>query len=231
LGNRAGDVLRTAFRVLAGARGAPVLHPRGVWFEGTLTGSADDFPLPSEPTAVTGRISKSAGTPGALPDVLGLAVRIPRPDRPWDLTLSSSGANRVTRLLPLPSRHWTAARYGTIMPYRWHGRLRWLCAVAAPGQPPIPSSLRDLADVLRTRPLEFTLRTSSPDGWQDVGRLTARTAVDPQDQISFDPALNRPADLEPVPAALNRARQRAYEGSRRGRHENRRADRSATSRT
>jgi hypothetical protein len=176
-----------------------------------------DFPLPSGATAVTGRMSKSAGTARALPDVLGLAFRIPNLDGPWDLLLSSSGEGRVSRLLPLPARHWTATRYGTLMPYRWHGRLHWLCAVTAPDQPPVPSSLRDLADALRTRPLEFTLQASSPDGgWQDIAHLSARTATTPQNRISFDPVLNSPSGLQAVPAALRWIRKRAYEGSRLG---------------
>lgn len=221
--DKVGGLVRTAFRALARVRGAPAFHPRGVWFEGTVTGLAGSgFPLPSETTPVTGRMSKGVGTAGALPDVLGLAIRIPVGpglDGPWDLALSSSGGNRVTRLLPIPARHWTATRYGSVMPYRWHGRLRWLCAVAAPGQPAVPSSLRELAELLRTRPIEFTLRASSPDGgWQDVAHLSVRTAVTPQDRISFDPVLNSPSGLEVAPAVLTTIRERAYEGSRRGRH-------------
>ncbi len=215
-------VLHTAFRALAHLRGAPALHPRGVWFEGTVTGSADSgFPLPAGTTPVTGRMSKSAGTGGTLPDVLGLAFRVPGHDGPWDLALSSSGGNRVTRLLPLPGRHWTTTRYGSLMPYRWRGRLRWLCAVAAPGQPRVPSSLRNLTDLLSTTPLEFTLRASSPKGgWHDVGRLSVRTSVAPHDRISFDPARNHPTGVEMAPAVLKRMRERAYAGSRRGRHAN-----------
>ena len=220
--DQASDLFRTTFRALARVRGAPAFHPRGVWFEGTVTGVADSgFPLPSEPTPVTGRLSKGVGTAGALPDVLGLAIRIPAGpglDGPWDLALSSSGGNRVTRLLPLPARNWTTTRYGSVMPYRWRGRLRWLCADAAPGQPPVASSLPELAALLRSRPLEFTLRASTPDGgWQDVAHLSVRTAVAPRDGISFDPVRNGPAGLEVAPDALRKIREWAYEGSRRGR--------------
>jgi hypothetical protein len=178
---------------------------------------------------VTGRMSKGAGTAGARPDVLGLAFRLPGGpgyDGPWDLALSSSGGNVVTRWLPLPARHWTTARYGSLVPYRWRGRLRWLCAVAAPGRPRVPSSLRDLADRLAGGPIEFTLRMSTgTSGWQDVGHLVVRTAVAPEDGISFDPVLNRPPGVRMVPAVVERIRERAYSGSRRGRGSGRDADR------
>jgi hypothetical protein len=222
----------TAFRALARARSAPAVHPQGVWFEGTVTGAAGStFPLPTATTSVIGRMSKGAGTAGALPDVLGLAFRLPGGaglDRPWDIALSSSGGGGLTRLLPLPARHWTTARYGTLVPYRWRGRLRWLCAAATPGQPLVSSSLRDLADLVETEPIVFTLGASSPGaGWQDVGHLVVRTAVAPQDAISFDPAVNTPAGLEMVPAVVKRIRERAYAGSRRGRSSTRDADRQA----
>ncbi|WNV87519.1 hypothetical protein [Umezawaea sp. Da 62-37] len=230
MSDEATGFLHTAFRALARVRGAPAVHPRGVWFEGTVTGSADSgLPLPTSTTPVIGRMSKGAGTAGALPDVLGLAFRIPGgagADRPWDLALSSSGGGGVTRLLPLPARHWTTTRYGTLVPYRWHGQLRWLCAVAAPGQPLISSSLRDLADLVKTKPIEFTLRASSPDArWQEVGHLVVRTAAAPRGGISFDPAVNSPPGLEMVPAVVKRIRERAYAGSRSGRRTTREADR------
>lgn len=184
-----------------------------------LTGSG--LPLPHEATAVTGRMSKGAGAPGALPDVLGLAIRIPQGeglDGPWDLVLSSSGENSLTRMLPLIARQWTAAHYGSIMSYRHHSQLRWLRATALPGQQPIPSSLRELADVLRERPLEFTVQASTPgDGWQDIARLLVRTPLAPQDHVSFDPMENCPPDLRMAPLVLSRIRERAYAGSRLGR--------------
>ncbi|MEV0680768.1 hypothetical protein AB0I60_30070 [Actinosynnema sp. NPDC050436] len=215
-----------AFRALARARGARAFHPCGVWFEGTVTGLPEGgFPLLADATPVTGRMSKGVGTAGALPDVLGLAVRVPRGegfDGPWDLALSSSGGNRVTRALPLPARHWAAPRYGSIMPYWWRGRLRWLSAVAEPDAPVVAGSLRDLVDLLRTRPLAFTLSASSAGtGWRDIARLSVHRAIAPPEGISFDPVLNTPPGLDVAPAFLSRLRESAYEGSRRGRNANR----------
>jgi hypothetical protein len=74
---------------------------------------------------VIARVSKGAGTPGGAPDILGLAVRIPTQNglsQLWDLALSSSGSGALSRTRPIPARQWGAARYGSIVPYRYGSR-------------------------------------------------------------------------------------------------------------
>ncbi|ONI90902.1 hypothetical protein ALI22I_10715 [Saccharothrix sp. ALI-22-I] len=197
------DVVEPAFRVLAGARDARALHPRGRWFEGTVSVTFDPaLPLPTGVTDVVGRLSKGAGTPGGLPDVLGLAFRLPGP---WDVLLSTSFA----RVLPLPARTWSSGRYGSISPFRWRGRLVWLAAVPDPNRAG-SASLGDLPDELG-----FTLEVGGP--WRPVGRLVARPLDVDRDLPALDPVRNRPPGLGLAPAVLTRARERAYRGSRRGR--------------
>ncbi|MEU4744162.1 hypothetical protein AB0G02_27360 [Actinosynnema sp. NPDC023658] len=197
------DLVEPAFRALAAARDAKAFHPRGRWFEGTLTTTYDPaLPLPVGETEVAGRLSKGAGTPGGLPDVLGLAFRLPGP---WDVLLSTSFA----RVLPRPARTWTSARYGSITPFRWQGRLVWLAAV--------PDPRRTASAALDDLPAElgFTLEVGGP--WRPVGRLVVRPLDVDRDLPALDPVRNRPAGLDLAPAVLARARERAYRGSRRGR--------------
>ncbi|MEU4445341.1 hypothetical protein AB0K14_22015 [Actinosynnema sp. NPDC050801] len=197
------DVVEPAFRVLAGTRDAKAFHPRGRWFEGVVTTTFDPaLPLPVGETEVVGRLSKGVGTPGGLPDVLGLAFRLPGP---WDVLLSTSFA----RVLPRPARRWTSARYGTISPFRWRGGLVWLAAV--------PDACRVGSAALDDLPAElgFTLEVGGP--WRPVGRLVVRPLDVDRDLPAFDPVRNRPPGLDLAPAALARARERAYRGSRRGR--------------
>ena len=72
--------VETVFTVLARLRAARAFHPRGALFAGRV-----ELDGPGSPTvAVLGggvhpalvRVSKGAGTPGRLPDLLGLAVRL-----------------------------------------------------------------------------------------------------------------------------------------------------------
>ncbi|PSL52829.1 hypothetical protein B0I31_111116 [Saccharothrix carnea] len=197
------DLVEPAFRALAGVRDAKAFHPRGRWFEGTVTATFDPgLPLPVGVVEVSGRLSKGVGTPGGLPDVLGLAFRLPGP---WDVLLSTCFA----RVLPRPARTWTSARYGTITPFRRHDRLVWLAAV------PDPARLRSAA--LADLPAELGFRLEIGPPWRPIGRLVARPLDVDRDLPALDPVLNRPPGLDLAPDFLARARERAYRGSRRGR--------------
>ncbi|QQQ74354.1 hypothetical protein IOD16_24600 [Saccharothrix sp. 6-C] len=197
------DLVEPAFRGLAAARDAKAFHPRGRWFDGTLTTTFDPaLPLPVGVTEVSGRLSKGAGTPGGLPDVLGLAFRLPGP---WDVLLSTC----VARVLPRFARTWTSGRYGSISPFRWRGRLVWLAAV------PDDHRLRSTSLAGLPAELGFTLEVGAP--WRPVGRLVVRPLDVDRDLPALDPIRNRPPGLDLAPAALARVRERAYRGSRRGR--------------
>ncbi|MGZ3146998.1 hypothetical protein ACVDFE_34395 [Lentzea chajnantorensis] len=196
-------MLTTAFRLLARARRARAVHPRGVLMTGELTGSA---PFPASATVIA-RLSKGAGTGRGLPDVLGLALRIPTGSGDWDLLLSTTGTGRFSRLLPTPATGWQRARLGTILPYRHRGALLWLMAVpldptaSAPGRPP-------------TR---FSLHASGTTAdWRRVGEVRLRD-LRHDEPVPFDPVLNRPRELELAPRWLAALREQAYAGSRRGR--------------
>jgi hypothetical protein len=201
------------FRGLAAVRRAPAFHPVGLVLHGELRPVADDLPWPPGPAPVVARLSKGAGTPGRLPDALGLAVRIPGAGRdggPWDLLLTTAGSGHVGRMLPRPAATWTRGAYSSLMPYRRADRLVWLGAWAAASSPRIEASL----DAARAAgPWQFVLRTGREDGrWCDSAVLTL-TGSD-GDAPSFDPMLNRPEGLEIAPGWLVRLRENASAGSR-----------------
>ncbi len=209
-------LVSAGFRGLAALRRAPAFHPTGVVLHGELRPVADDLPWPPGPSPVVARLSKGAGTPGRLPDALGLAVRIPGAGRdggPWDILLTTAGSGHVGRMLPRPAAAWTRGAYSSLAPYRRADRLVWLGAWAEASSPRIEASL----DAVRaTETWEFVLRTGREDGrWCDSAVLTLTEPGG--DAPSFDPMLNHPEGLCFAPDWLVRLRERAYAGSRAGR--------------
>ena len=64
------------------------------------------------------RLSRGAGPPAPLPDLLGLAIRLPSAgSAPVDLLLTTTGRGPLGRLLPALRRD-TAAVHSSIMGYR-----------------------------------------------------------------------------------------------------------------
>jgi hypothetical protein len=213
----ADGAVRQGFRGLAAVRHARAFHPDGVVLRGELRRVADDLPWPEEPVQVIARLSKGAGTPGRLPDALGLAVRVPGAGpRPWDITLTTAGHGHVGRMLPRPATTWTGGAYSSLAPYRRGDRLIWLGAWAEPSSPRPAAALADLEPSLAAAPLRFVLRTGREDGrWCDSAVLTLKEIAG--DAPAFDPMLNHPVGLELHPRWLSRIRERAYAGSRAGR--------------
>lgn len=148
------------------------------------------------------RLSRGAGTRPGLPDVLGLALRVPTESGDWDLLLSSTGTTAYTRLLPRFVRHWRDARLGTLTPYRYRGELVWFMAV--------PDD--------RETPERFVIHASGRNAnWRRVAELTLRAQDGAATPVAFDPVLTLPPELELAPRWLASLRAKAYEGSRRGR--------------
>jgi hypothetical protein len=200
----AGRVLGVPLGALARWRRGKPMHPRGVVVDAVMergTGPAPfGVPWLDEPARddVVVRISRGAGLPARLPDLLGLAVRIP--DGPVDLLLTSAATGPVLRLLPYPRRN-AATSYGSIMGYRSDaGTLR----------------LAALSDDDSAR--RFTLAAARGQGpWRPFARLVLgaqREALDPD--FRFDAVRNPPHGLVPD-GPLARLRAPAYAAARRGR--------------
>lgn len=104
------------FASLSSLRRKRFFHPEGETYSGTATFTDTQFGLPffgETPAQV--RLSRGAGIPGTLPDVLGLAIKFP--DLGHDLLLATSGDNVVTRHLLLPASSFFSMPYSSVLPY------------------------------------------------------------------------------------------------------------------
>nr|WP_186296414.1 hypothetical protein [Mycobacterium tilburgii] len=107
------DVVALPFRVGSAVRGRRLFHPVGVLAQGRAERSAPaqrGLPLPSGDVVV--RVSKAVGTPGSLPDFIGLAIRIDAAQSscatPWNILLVAAGSGVLTWALALrPVTSWT----------------------------------------------------------------------------------------------------------------------------
>jgi hypothetical protein len=178
------------------------MHPRGAVFDAVLErhGSSAEWGVPwldaHATDAAVVRLSRGAGLPDPLPDVLGLALRLTGANPPIDLLLSTTGAGALTRLLPLPRRN-TAAVHSSIMGYRSDAGTVRLAAL--PETADVPSEPGPLAGTVARDGLRFTLAAARGRGpWQPFARLTLTGPVlslDPD--VRFDAVQNPPPGLVP----------------------------------
>ncbi|TFV67238.1 UNVERIFIED_ORG: phosphodiesterase [Bacillus sp. AZ43] len=195
----AGELVAGPLGAIARWRGGKPMHPRGAVFDALLErhGSSPSWGVPwldaRTTDAVVVRVSRGTGLPAPLPDLLGLAVRIPG-ESPVDLLLTTAGQGPLTRLVPVPRRD-AAAGYSSIMGYRSAaGTIR----LAASGeQADAPSEPRPLAGRVATEGLRFTLSAARGHGpWRPFARLVLRAplpALDPD--VRFDAVRNCPPGL------------------------------------
>ncbi len=196
----AGRLVAVPLGALARFRRGKPMHPHGAVFDGVLRrgGSSPAWGVPwldetaTDPVVV--RLSRGAGLPDALPDLLGLAVRLPGPAGPVDLLLSSTGSGPLARWVPVPRRD-AAVPYTSLMGYRTTaGTLR---LAALPRFPHAPSDPVDLADTARRQVLAFTLAASRGRGpWRPFGRLDLVAPQQPLDpDVRFDAVQHAPPGL------------------------------------
>ncbi|TQC49613.1 hypothetical protein EEB14_09205 [Rhodococcus sp. WS4] len=217
--------VKTPFQVAAAVlRGrARVFHPRGLVATGQIEFDSPWWTLsPGRRMDVVARLSGGVGTPPGMPDVLGLALKIPldSPDTEWDLLLATSGTSTVTRILPLPATGWAGARYSSLMPYSSRGTdIRWVLTEPI-GPQPETTTLEALRQAIAEAPLRFRLHLVSWAGPPvPAGTVTLTQVRDtPDDEHPvFDPVLHRPPELALRPEWLAGVRVGAYRGSRHGR--------------
>ncbi|GAB7046393.1 hypothetical protein [Catenuloplanes indicus] len=195
------------FNRLARLRGGKPIHTTGRVYEARLLrrgGGRWGVPWLDEPGEDAGvvRLSRGAGLPGALPDVLGLAFGFGTPGGArHDLLLSAGGTGRVTRHLLAVRRDPFRGGYTTVFPYR-AGRRR--VTITARPRP-----------VRRGGPL-FLLSAAGPGRAAREFGLLVLGAPGPDEPIAFDPVLHPlPGLVLPGPIAALRAD--AYRGARAGR--------------
>ena len=214
-----------AFGALSGLRRARVFHPIGAAFEATLDvrGTADDrwgVRLLDEEARhrCVVRFSRGAGTPEGLPDILGLALRVldaHGAGQHQDLLLVTSGTRPLARNALLPVRHFAAAHYSSVLPYRVDGSTLLFGArpVLAPGTPP-PARFADLADALAAGRLRFDLEVAPAAGdWATIGVLEVGRRLGDQESESLRfNAFTTGGGIEPT-GLLQTLRRRAYAAS------------------
>jgi hypothetical protein len=171
-----------------------------------------DEPPVSGAQRVTARVSRGIGLPPALPDIIGLALRIETPDGPADLELSATGRGVPGRFVLLPHRSASTPWYGTLLPYRGS---RGPVLVAARTRRPsdLPTVDADLARRLAHDAWELELFSASPTSrWRRFAevRLTAPDAGGGQGEEVVDVSphetvggaeLRFDAVLRPLPGA------------------------------
>lgn len=202
-----GSALGATFRVVGAVRpaGKP-LHPDGAVRRGTLRryGVRPPVGIPFLDQAglddVVVRLSRAAGLPRPLPDVHGLALRVPDGDGSHgDVLFATTGLGALSRFLLVPT--WSAARpMTTLLPYDTEIG-------------PVVLGVRPQGD-----DDTFELLYAVRDGeWRPVGEL--RLSQEHHDEpISFDPVRNTLPGLAQY-AAVRRIREPAYDAARSSRGE------------
>ena len=222
-----GRAAGAAFALASRARGAKSLHPRGAVYDGLLevrgVGWAPPASLlrePAEHKALV-RFSRSVGLPRGVPDLFGIAVRLPDlhgPGRHQDfLTVTSIDAPLLHHLF-VPVTDPQQAPYSSSLPYRAADELFLV------GFGPVPDSPRPAGSTLEQRleraaatgDLRFSLMVSPLLGrFRPIGELRiGRRLPDELEGLRFNP-WNTGGGLEPA-GFLNRLRAYAYPASQKG---------------
>ncbi|CAQ01241.1 hypothetical protein ACR8AL_05805 [Clavibacter sepedonicus] len=221
-----GNVLAGLVSAVRLARRPRPLHPHGVALAGTLTPVAgraasglaglDGLDAPLE---VDARFSRGGGLPAALPDVLGLALRIPDSGGTTvDVLLASTGLSPAGRFLLAPHRSVSGACLSTLMPYRGSAG-PVLLGVLVDADPPLPAGADDLGRALATRPVRMRLVHATPRGlWHVAARIElAHDSAGPLDTATrADPVLAAPPGDTTYPWT-RRLRSPGYRIARHGR--------------
>ncbi|MDK3255571.1 phosphodiesterase [Blastococcus capsensis] len=219
LAQLAGRLVAVPLGAVARWRGGKPMHPRGVVLDAVLErhGGRPPFGVPWLDAVATGevvvRMSRGAGLPAPLPDVLGVAIRMIGDDgAPVDLLLSTTGRGPITRLIPVP-RSDAAATYSSIMAYRSAaGPVR---IAALPDAPSLPSDPEPVAREAAAGGVAFRLAAAVGAGeWRPFARLRATGARRPlEPAFRFDAVRNAPPGLT-ASGPMARFREPAYATAR-----------------
>jgi hypothetical protein len=193
-----------AIRGASLVRGERVIHAKGEAFTGELTLLPDapalNVPLVRGPRTrpVLVRFSRGAGLPDPLPDVLGIAVRIPDADgagHPQDLMLSTGGGSPLLRRMLVPRRDYRTATYTSLISYDVGGR--------------------DLVIGALPRTGAFLLATAEGSGaWTAFARLTVGEKLPEQQARSLAFSVANDAGGLRIGGAWRAARDGAYDAAR-----------------
>jgi hypothetical protein len=220
---KAADLVALPLEIGSALRNRRVFHPLGVLAEGHLERvAAPGDGLPLETAEVLGRVSKAVGIPGGLPDLIGLAWRMPPSagaPTPWDVLMVSAGSGLLTRCILRPALSWTGTTLSTLMPLQRQDGWWWLKAELTTDLEP-GLSLETITEAIRGDGLVFDVRQAHGNGPFNPLAVLRLTGVIPTDEdldVSFDPTRNTGPGVALGPEWLTALRERAYQLSRRGR--------------
>lgn len=216
------DIAALPVRVGSAVRNRRVFHPVGVLAEGTLERLAPPAEgLPMASGDVLGRVSKGVGVPGALPDIAGLAWRMPSQSSaptPWDVLLASSLGGGVGRVALSPVASWTGATFSSLMPFRFDDGIWWVRAKLVTPIDAAGIGLDTIRDRIRSTGLEFEIEQAAGTGtFLRLARLTLHHVTPDRNDVAFDPVLNTAPGVQLLPRWLTEFRRAAYRRSREGR--------------
>ncbi|SDI60448.1 hypothetical protein SAMN04488693_11546 [Arthrobacter subterraneus] len=197
LARAGGQGLKAVFAVLRLFRPDRPIHRSGVLLHGTLTHtrvfSGEQWLDSTCEEQVLARISRSVGLPDALPDVVGLALRI----GDADVLLATTGRGAPGRFMVLPRRSVVDGPFTSLMPFRGAGGPVLLAARReGPGQ-----GLGTLSELRSYEGhLQWGLFYSHLRGpWTRCGTLNLRISSEQSEQPRFDPVGCPPAGLGTYP--------------------------------
>jgi hypothetical protein len=216
------DVVAMPLQVGSAVRRGRVFHPDGVIGKGSLERVAEPgHGLPVESSDVIGRVSKGVGLPGGLPDIIGLAIRIPPQPfaaTPWDILMASAGSGLLTRFALRPVTSWQAPMT-TLMPLRYDGNYWWIRAQMTSRVDEDGLSLDDVIEKFAQDGIEYRLdQACGTDEFEPLATLRLHELVSSSHDTAFDPTIHSAPDVTLAPKWLTDLRRQAYERSRRGRH-------------
>lgn len=221
---QASDVAALPARLGAALRRRRLFHPDGVLAEGILERIAPpDEGLPMPSCDVIGRVSKGIGLRGGMPDVAGLAWRIPPPQDlrscgPWDVLLASTLAGGRVALAPV--RSWSGATFSSLMPMRFRDGIWWVRARLTTDIDSQGLSLDAIRDRIDSDGIDFDIEQAAGTGsFLPLARLTLRHVDPSNDDVAFDPIMHSDDDVRMVPSWLADFRRAAYRRSREGREQ------------
>jgi hypothetical protein len=216
------DIAALPVQLGAAIRHRRLFHPVGVLAEGTLERrAAPNEGLPMVSCQVVGRVSKGVGTPGVVPDIAGVAWRMPprlQPATPWDVLLASTTAGSIGRVILWPATSWSGATFSSLMPLRFEGGLWWVRARVATDIDTPGLSLDVIRDQIHSGGLDFDIDQAAGTGdFIPLARLSLRNLLARGRDIAFDPTLHSAPSVTLAPNWLSNFRRAAYRRSREGR--------------
>ncbi|MGK2869357.1 MAG: phosphodiesterase [Mycobacterium sp.] len=220
---KASDLVALPLQLGSVVRQRRVFHPLGVLASGRIDRVAPPGQgLPIDSGDVLARTSKAVGTPGGLPDLLGLAWRMAPhgpSSTPWDVLMVSAGSGLLTRFVLRPTRSWPGTTLSSLMPLRYREQSWWLRAEMTT-QIGKGMSLDVVRDGIDGGGVVFTIQQAQGSGpFHPLAELTLTTTIptDQEHDVSFDPTRNTMPGVSLGPEWLTTLRERAYRRSRHGR--------------